>query len=471
VSVPKVFRGIPGLNSLTELGIPKQSLDIIFQGGMDVLYNKGNPNVFGDIFPVGPYVAIPISELVKRKPSLEDAFKWALPYGPTKDAVSGLLPAWVNKARAATNELDDPQFAKTYDLIFATEQTRAKRNGLPPVNPDKIMRMTQDYWKMRIASNLILPFAPRFDSPYKFWIEKSREYKRNFGLEADAKFLDDFPEFFAFTASTSKNPAKVDYTVNAVKNIEKYSSLITTLAGIEPKLIGTIVNDKDGYKFSQAAYQYLYSKNITPNSREKFLSAQDPLVAQKANEAEKGWIVFSKFRDAIDATLQERGLTSIQQKGAEDLAAIKTAVITKLSKEVDAQGNPIIDPKSGQFVRTAWYDDYLDSDGSKTNKVVAGLAKIIGNKTFMDDHAKSTTWKSVGVYFDFRQAIAGELAKRTVKSIDAKANADLRIMYDAIVQKLKSDDPIGFGSLYERFLTQDLIVDKYLTPQLSKENK
>ena len=471
ISLPKAFRSIPGLNSLTNLGIPKQSLDIIFQGGLDVLYNKGNPNVFSDIFPVGPYVAIPISEIVKNKPSLEDSFKWALPYGPTKDAISGLLPAWVNKSRAAGGGLDDPQFARSYDLIFATEQTRAKRNGRPPVKPEKIMQMTKDYWNMRVWANLILPFAPRFDSPYKFYIEKSREYKRQFGLEADAKFLDDFPEFFAFTASTSKNPGKVDYTVNAVENIKKYPDLITELANIEPKLIGTIVNDKDGYKFSQAAYQYLYSKNITPNSKEKFLSSQDPIIAQRNNEAEKGWIVFSKFRDAIDATLLQRGLTSIQQKGAEDLALIKAAVITKLSRETDAQGNPMIDPKSGQFVRTAWYDDYLDSDGSKTNRVVAGLAKIIGNEKFMADNRKSTTWKSVGVYFDFRQAIAGELGKREVKSIDAKANADLRIIYDAVVRKLKTDDPIGFGEIYERFLTQDLIVDKYLTPQIPKENK
>jgi hypothetical protein len=471
ISLPKAFRSIPGLDSLTNLGIPKQSLDIIFQGGLDVLYNKGNPNVFGDIFPVGPYVAIPISEIVKNKPSLEDSFKWALPYGPTKDAVSGLLPAWVNKKRVASDELDDPQFARSYDLIFATEQTRAKRNGRPPVKPEKIMQMTKDYWNLRVAANLILPFAPRFDSPYKFYIEKSREYKRQFGLDADSKFLNDFPEFFAFTASTSRNPGKVDYTVNAVENIKKYPDLITELANIEPKLIGTIVNDKDGYKFSQAAYQYLYNKNITPNSREKFLSAQDPIVAQRNNEAEKGWIVFSQFRDAIEATLIQRGLTSIQQKGAEDLAVIKAAVITKLSRQEDAQGNPIIDPKSGQFVRTAWYDDYLDSDGSKTNRVVAGLAKIIGNEKFMADNRKSTTWKSVGVYFDFRQAIAGELLKREVKSIDAKANADLRIVYDAVVRKLKTDDPIGFGEIYERFLTQDLIVDKYLTPQVPKEGK
>ena len=468
ISLPKTFRSIPGLNSLTEMGIPKQSLDIVFQGGMDVLYNKGNPNVFSDIFPVGPYVAVPIGEIVKRKPSFEDALKWAIPYGAQKNIGSGFLPAWVNKAQTAKDGLDDNQFARTYDLIFATEQARAKRNGQPPVSPDKIMRMTQDYWKMRIAANLILPFAPRFDSPYAYYINKSREYKRQFGMEANAKFFADFPEFFAFAASTSNNPAKVDYTQAAVKNIEKYPELITTLNGIEPKLIGTIVNEKDGYKFSQAAYQYLYGKKISPNSKEKFLSAKDPLVAQKANEAEKGWIVFGQFRDAIDEELAARGLSSVQQKGAEDLAAIKAAVIEKLSIQTDAQGKPIINEKTGTYQQTAWYDDYLDSDGSKTNRVVTGLNAILNNQKFMEDHKNSATWKSIGVYFDFRKAIADELQKRPAKSIDAKSNVDLRAIYDAAVKKLKTDDPLGFSPLYDRFLTQDLVVDKYLTPKAVK---
>ena len=469
VSAPKVLRDwLPGMKSLTKVGIPKQSLDIIFQGGMDVLYNKGNPNVFSDIFPVGPYVAVPIGEIVKKKPSFEDALKWAIPYGAPKNAYSGFLPAWVNKAQTAKDGLDDAQFAKTYDLIFATEQTRAKRNGLPPVSPDKIMKMTQDYWKMRIAANLILPFAPRFDSPYSYYINKSREYKRKFGMEADARFFADFPEYFAFTASTSKNPAKVDYTQAAVKNIEKYPELVTALNAIEPKLIGTVVNEKDGYKFSQAAYQYLYNKKISPNSKERFLSAQDPIVAQKANEAEKGWIIYGQFRDAIDEELAARGLSSVQQKGAEDLAAIKAAVINKLSIATDADGKPIMNKKTGTFQQTAWYDDYLDSDGAKTNKVVSGLNTILNDKKFMEDHKDSATWKSVGVYFDFRKAIAEELQKRPAKSIDAKANVDLRAIYDAAVKKLKTDDPIGFAPLYDRFLSQDLVSDKYLTPKAVK---
>lgn len=468
LNIPKGMQGLPGLGALTKMGIPKQSLDIVFQGGMDVLYNKGNPNVFSDIFPVGPYVAVPVGEIVKKKPSLEDALKWAIPYGAPKSAVSGFLPAWVNKAQIAQAQLDDAQFAKTYDLIFATQQTRAKRNGSAPISADKIMKMTQDYWKMRIAANLIMPFAPRFDSPYSYYINKSREYKRQFGMDADAKFLDDFPEFFAFTASTSNNPAKVDYTQAAVKNIEKYPELIAVLKGIEPKLIGTIVNEKDGYKFSQAAYQYLYDKNISPNSKEKFLSGKDPIEAQKANEAEKGWIIYSKFRDAIDEELTARGLTSTQQKGAEDLAAIKAAIVEKLSIATDAQGKPIYDSKTGQYKQTAWYDDYLDSDGSKTNRVVAGLSQVLNDKKFMEDHKNSSTWKSVGVYFDFRQAIAEELMKRPAKSIDAKSNVDLRSIYDQMVKKLTTDDPLGFKPLYDRFLTQDLVADKYLTPKAVK---
>jgi hypothetical protein len=37
------------------------------------------------------------------------------------------------------------------------------------------------------------------------------------------------------------------------------------------------------------------------------------------NEAEKGWIVYNRVMDAIDNELQDRGLVSTQQTGAEDL--------------------------------------------------------------------------------------------------------------------------------------------------------
>jgi hypothetical protein len=468
ISVPKGFQGIPGMNSLTQMGIPKQSLDIIFQGGMDVLYNKGNPNIASDIFPVGPYIAAPISEIVKDKPGLEEAFKWALPYGASKDVISNFLPAWVQKSIAKNQELDDAQFAKTYALIVATEATNSKLNGTKMPNAKKLMDMTKDYWNLRIAANLILPFAPRFDSPYQYYIQKSREYKQLYGMDADAKFFKDFPEYFAFTASTSSNPAKVDYTVGAVKNIKKYGSLLTELLSIEPKLIGFVVNEKEGYKFSDAAYNWLYNNKISPNSPQKFLEPIDPVEARKKNEAEVGWIQYSKIMDSIDAQLAARGLSSITQKGAEDLKAYKEIKFSELALQKDAKGENILDPKTGQFAQTPWYDDYLDSDGSKTNRIIYGFSKILNDPQYRKDNKNSATFKSIEVYFDIRKKYAQELTNRDAKSIDAKSNIDIRIAYDAIVNKLKTDDPIGFGPLYDRFLSQDLIRDKYLTPKEPK---
>jgi hypothetical protein len=467
VGVPKGLRNIPGLESLTKMGIPKASLDILFQGGLDMLYMKGNPNVFSDIFPVGPYVGIPVSEIVKRQPSLEESFKWALPYGPSKDALAGLTPAWFQRQRTRAAGLEDPAFARSFMLIWNTEQQRAKRNGRDPVPSSKILKMTKDYWNMRMWANLIMPFAPRFDSPYKFYMDKSREYDRLYGVNSSAKFLDDYPEFFSFSASLSANPTNVQSSVQAVENIKKYEGLVSDLVKIEPRLVGLVTNNFSGYEFSQAAYNYLYRKNIASDSPEKFLSSQSPAEAQKKNEAEKGWIQYNRIMDAIDNDLQDRGLTSTQQKGAEDLAILKAAVITKLSQKTDADGNPIINPKTGQIEQTAWSDDYNDSDGSKTNRVILGLGRIFSDKKFIEANKNNPTWKSVSAYLDFRKAIAQELAGRKVKSINAKANADLRFIYDGTVNKLKQDDKLGFAYIYDRFLSQDLVYDKYLTP---KEN-
>lgn len=463
--LPKGLTKIPGLNSLTEFGIPKASLDIIFQGGMDALYNKGNPNVFSDIFPTGPYIAVPVAEITKNQPDVRETLSWLFPYGYPKDAVSGFTPAWYQKLQTRQAGQDDPQFARTYQLIWNTEQMRAKRNGRAPVAPDKVLKMTKDYWNMRVAANLIMPFAPRFDSPYKFYLDKSREYKRIYGLDADAKFLDDFPEFFSFSSSLSKNPTGVQSSVAATKNIEKYGKLIGEVVNIDPKLVGLIVNDPSGYEFSQSAYEYLYKKRVSSDAPDRFLSSQSPAEAQKRTDAEKGWIQYNRFMDLLDNEMASRGLTSIQQKGAEDLAVIKSAFINKLAVQIDAEGKPVFNKKTGEYERTAWYDDYLDSDGSKTNRIIAGLGKILTDPEFLKNNRNNTTWKSVNQYLEFRKLVARELLTREAKSIEAKSNADLKIVYDGVVNKLKQDDKLGFAYVYDRFLSQDLVVDKQLTPK------
>jgi hypothetical protein len=330
------------------------------------------------------------------------------------------------------------------------------------------MDMTKDYYRMRTYASLIMPFAPRFDTPYQYYLDKSREYKRIYGLDADAKFLNDYPEYFSFSASLSKNPTGVQSSVVAAENTKKYATLITELTQINPKLIGLVTNDPTGYSFSQAAYNFLYKKKISPGSSERFLSSQSPIESQRQNEAEKGWIQYNKLSDALNNELQKRGLSSTQQTGAEDLAFIKAGYIKKLAIQTDSEGKPLFDDKTGQYVQTAWYDDYLDSDGSKTNKVILGLSAILKDETYMKNNKNSPTWKSVSAYLDIRRVVAKELLSRDVKSIDAKANADIKFIYDGTVNKLKQDDKMGFAYLYDRFLSQDLVTDKYLTPKAGK---
>ena len=468
LDLPKGITKIPGLESLTTLGIPKGSLDIIFQGGLDILYNTGNPNLFSDIFPVGPYVGVTVGELTKNQPGVRESLKGMFPYGLPKDAISAFLPPWLQRELTRKDQLNDPQFARTYQLIWKTEQQNAKRDGKPPVSPAKIMDMTKDYWRMRTYANLIMPFSPRFETPYKYYLDKSREYKRIYGVDADAKFLNDYPEYFDFSASLSKNPTSVQSSVQAAGNIKKYDTLISQLSKIDPKLIGLVVNDPAGYDFSQASYNFLYNRKISPDSPDTFLSSQSPAESQKKNDAEKGWIQYNVMSDDIDEALRKRGLSSVQETGAEDLKYIKEQVIRKLAIQTDADGTPLFDKNTGQYVQTAWYDDYLDSDGSKTNKVIVGLGAILDDPEFVKNNRNNTTWKSVSTYLSLRRDISSQLIARDVKSIDAKANKDLRYVYDAVVNKLKSDDKLGFSYLYDRFLSQDLVFDKYLTPKETK---
>jgi hypothetical protein len=469
LSLPEgLTQALPGLSSLTEFGIPKASLDIIFQGGMDALYNQGNPNMFSDIFPTGPYVAVPVAEITKNRPDIRETLKFLFPYGYPKSVAGGFLPTWTKRLSTLIAGQDDPQFARSYSLIYNTEQQKAKSQGLPPVKPEKILKMTKDYWNLRTAATLIMPFSPRFETPYKFYLDKSREYDRVYGVNSAAKFLEDYPEYFAFSASLSKNPTGVQSSIAATKNIKKYSELIGEVVKIDPKLVGLVVNDPSGYEFSQSAYDYLYKKRVSADAPDRFLSSQSPAESQRKTDAEKGWIQYNKFMDILDTELAARGLTSIQQTGAQDLAIIKDAFINKLAVQTDAEGKPVFDKKTGEYARTAWYDDYLDDDGSKTNRVIAGLGKILSNPEFVENNKNSTTWKSVTRYLEFRKSIAQELLSREAKSLNAKSNADLRIVFDAIINKLKQDDKLGFTYIYDRFLSQDLTVDKQLTPKAVK---
>jgi hypothetical protein len=275
-----------------------------------------------------------------------------------------------------------------------------------------------------------------------------REYQRKFGKDADEMFLKDHEEFFDLAISLSQNVGGVQASVDAVQTTKANKELVSTLYGTEPALIGLIVNNPTGYDFSQAAYEWQYATPVTPGSKQTFRGTSDPVEVQRQNEATKGWVKYRQFMSTqIEPVLLDRGLSSIRDRRARDLAAMRDEFITELGT-----GN------------IAWRDDWLDTDGSKTGRVIRGLETILNDKKFMEANGDNPTWKSVALYIQLRDQVAEQLSQRKVKSLGAKANIRIAQAFDAAVGQLKQQD-IGFSDLYDRFLSNDLVYDKFTAGQ------
>jgi hypothetical protein len=443
--IPNVLKRLPvigeGLTSLDTVGISKRSLDVIFQG-----------NPFG--VSVGPFAAIPVANVLKLKPELSEIVSFAFPYGPDA-SLNQFMPTWMRNTLKGIQGLNNDDYAKTYQLIWLTEQQKAQEARTPYLTDGEIKKKTDAFYKMRVAANLILPFAPQFESPYRLWMDKWREYSKNYGLAADAKFLEDFPEYFEFATSLSKNPTGSQATMDDVQNAKRYTDLISDVVDDNSYLVGLITRGSGAAKYNPTAYWWQSETAIAPGTPERYRSKQDPKEAQRANAAREGWAKYRRAMVILDAHLEKRGLTSFQQSGAEDLAYAKQVVIQQLASDVD----PVTGQPTGQ--PSAWYEDYRDIDGTKSAKTMSGFKKIISNEKFMADNGDDPTWKSVAVYMKIRDSIASLLGARESSNIDSKQNEDLRMALDYYVNQLKAGD-LEFANIYDRFLSQDRIYDKYL---------
>ena len=443
--VPGGLKKLPiigkGLTSLDRIGISKQSLDVAFQG-----------NPFG--VSVGPLASIPASYVMKYKPELSQVIGFAFPYGPDA-SVSAVLPTYLRRQWEKLQGQNSSDYARTYQLVYLTEQHKARDEGRPYLTEKEIKSKVDAYYNMRTAANLILPFAPQFNSPYKYYIDKWHEYSQKFGLRADDKFLQDYPDFFDFATSLSKNPTNSGSTMDDVQNAKRYSSLIADIAPDNPALVGLITRTTNGAQFNPTAYWWQSETSISPGTPEKFRGKATPAESVAQNEARKGWAIYRRMTAIIDGKLAERGLSSVEQKGAEDLKFAKESAVRALSTETD----PVTGKSNGQ--PSAWYIDYRDVDGLKTAKTINGLRKIVQNERFMQDNSSNVTWKSIQVYLQIRDSIARSLQARPSTAITAQTNEDLKMSLDYYVSQLRSGD-IGFADIYDRFLSQDKIYDKYL---------
>ena len=414
-----------------QVSIPIRSLDVLFQGE----YLAG----------FGPVVVMPINELVKAKPDLEDIFSSSilpvLPFGTQEGTLRNFLPPALQKLTSVVAQ--DELWSRTFNTVYRYELIKynlGERETMP--NLEEVSKLTNDFYKVRILSNLAMPFAAQYDSPLSFYSQQFRKLQDVYGRDAEVLFLEMYPEMGPALVSSSYNPTGAQASQKAFSNINKYKDLVSQIGQTAPEMIGFVVNDPDGkYDFSEAVYAWQYGNAPSPGSTAKFRERRDPSQLKRDANIKVGWIEFRKNMNLLDSQLQAQGYESYTESGAEELQALKQLMVADLSQR-----------------NSDWQVDYLNVDRGKWIYRMQSMRSMLSNPKWMADNGNRQVVQAMAVYLQARGEVARELQTRKsygeASTLTAEANSDIDGYWNSVISQLKNGSP-EFEDFYNRFLQND----------------
>lgn len=436
-SFMKTMEAVPGGKGLaaairsagSQVSIPIRSLDVMFQG---------------EVHPgFGPVVAIPAQYLEIMRPDLEGILRQVIPYGAADSPMKTLLPPALQKAAQLWSVTRDGSWSRTFNTVYRYELIKY-RLGERETEPTfkEINDLTNNMYKVKALSNLVLPFAAQYDSPLGWYTQQYRKLQQAYGAQADALFLQMYPEMGEATISASLNNTGVDATQAAVANLKKYNGLISKIGSTTPEMIGFLVNDPDGkYDFSQAAYQWQMRNSPVPGSTTNFRGQRDPSLLKQDAQKKMGWIDYRKAMDYLDQQLFAQGYTSYSERGAEELNLAKQAYTQQLAA-----------------TNKDWAADFYSVDKGKWIYRMQTINTILRDPQWMQDNGNKPVVGALATYYLTRTQIARELANRKAGgasgTLTAADNSDLEGLWNQTIATLKQES-LEFSSFYNRFLQND----------------
>lgn len=399
-----------------------------------VRFNRKSFNIAMTGMPgLGPVVQVPVNEIVKNRPELEDSVKFVLPYGPTQETWRLLIPPAIQKAYTAGRGEEDRLFMNSAIRIYLdmqVDRNLGKRDTEPTF--EEALDQAQKLANVRVWASYISPAAPQFQSPYQVYIDAYRQLKEADPETADDKFLAQFgEEFFPLTESATRSMDGVMPTLEGFEARKKYEDLIEK----DPELGALIVGAEGAGEFSRAVYDYQLARGVAPgsadNQREgKSFTEVDP-------DRRLGWIYFTKGMDLIDAMMIERGLPNLQVKAAAEIAQRKKLLIAVLAERFPS-----------------WYDDFQDNDEGKWRKRFDAFEAITKDERL----AKRDDIRGLATYMQARDLLLKVLEERRAAggagTLASAKNADLKAAWSTITSKLVEGN-LAFGALYNRWLAND----------------
>jgi hypothetical protein len=429
-SLPKAWQEV-AQNSFKSVSIPLSSLDVITQG------QPGNPGF-------GPYAVLPTYLIIRNRPELEDAFRPLFPAGQPQNAFDLFTPAALRRLRTMWTQ--DELYVRTFNQMLRYETynfNSGKRTDEPTL--DEIKDKTNKFFMLRALGSISLPVAvsPETD----FYQQTFRQFMTQYGPgEAEAKFLEMYPDFFEATVSLSKSPGGLEANISTVKNLKKFQNLMANAeANDNPELIGFLANDFDGqYTFSQAAYQWQYRQGAYPGSKNTYRQNRSPEELLRDANIKRGWTQFNSLMGQINTYKIQNGIVSDTDDALKPIMAGKKLWLRQMAEQ-----------------NLDWYSEFISPDRGKYERRAQVLETALADKKWMAQNGSRPVVKAMAVYLDARKQLGNLLQQREraggSRMLEAKSNADVVFVLDQVRTQLIAESP-EFEEFMNRYFINDTVV-------------
>lgn len=431
---------VPGLKWFDGFSFRKGSANTILQGD-----NWWLPSL-------GPVVTLPTDKLMDvvlpeggrelgtGEGLARELYDWAFPVGRPKAGVGGLVdslsPAWARRATAYVQGEGNAEFQNEMNEIARQMMTQWQLGGRKGPKPtmDEIREAAKNHALLRIWVSFGSPFPVDFKPKYQFYIDEYRKMMERYGPQGDKKFIEKYGmDYFALTQSLSASDISAPASAEGLRESGKYKDLIRR----HPEFSGMIFSP-DSFKdtFDPNVYQYQFEQEYAPGDTIRRPQPTDEWMDN--NDKERGWWLYESWRHGIDAELERRGLETLSNNGAEDLAVQNNVFKQKLMQEYPA-----------------WAEDYSAREASIGSRITE-LQDIAFDKR-MDSRPDM---QGLRQYLLLRQDYAAALDNRYLgggsRNLEAEQNGDLKAAWDYQVNELVKANPM-FADLYYRWLENDTL--------------
>jgi hypothetical protein len=389
-------------------------------------------------------VQVPANEIVKNvfpKEADSPLLQYVLPFGVTDEGVgSQLLPAWAKQARNAFGGTQD--YANQYSVFLAQETARF-RNGERKTapTPRELSNRTRNWFILGAAMKNASPVSITPTPASQFYIERARAYRNEYfadpkayadqhsGNDWQAQYLADFPEYFEMSMTLTSNTTGIQATEQGYDALKKHADEIAK----NPEYGWAFAGPENTGEFDAGVYTWMKTHGTSPGSNKNFLEKLSPEEALAKVQAERGWIEYTKAARWIDTQMEAMGLRNLQQKGAADLAATKSAFVTQLAKE-----NP------------QWYAEYTKRDSGKVDNFISVMTKAWEKSPELK---KRPDMVALQDYIDSRKWMRDRLAELG-GGINSKENVNLLASWTAYTAGLARSN-LAFEDMFNRVLEGD----------------